>query len=741
MTHYDAAGWGPPSVARDGDPGETTQENSGKYTRDVCDSYTGSRGQANGGYLAAALAVAQELRNAPPSPPPRDKCFPGHARSTAPGDYDCPRWRQGFNDTQCEAVGCCVDAKLYPNRSNGWCYPAHITHSTRPEFVYSTHPWIVQEYFNYSASCGSSNRNASFLAAVEKGIKGGTIAWHAKPFTVIHELADPTMYSDSLNIAKRLNAQFGVNHGTVAGKMTDLPGVSIGIVPLLAQAGVKALHIGTNGQGNQVFPSFPDQHNLPPVFRWRHPATSDEVIIMNEQGYGRHVVLPRGFGIRSALRWQFTGDNEQPPTAEMVQACWNYSAHRQFPNAKLKASTLDEFAMELYKNRDRLPIVSQEIGNAWLPQMATDPWRLRIIRAVSRMRNEWITNGKIQAHDPDLLRYQSRLLIPIEHNFGMSVSKVINRTDHQSCWTNGCFHRKLASGGDHGSTGCATFGGNCDGYDGLAEFARERNSFLYPLPAVPGTNAIDKSAGDYVAFAEQVNKTIADLSVVPSIASLIAGHTDRLLPLDISDPSSLTLQTSRLRLEFDKTTGAISSLVQSVASATEHKWVGNNKRLGQFVYRTYTQEHDIDRFVAQFTPDYAGVYPEHANRSNDYSGACWNKPGMDDAIRTDPAMSHLPLESISRMWNVNLSKAWKGESSSGKTMLLQLALPSDAVELFGGMREISLNVTALENEQPGVVRVAFHLPYARMSFLLLCSFCCLLLVYAMYDRIFLRRMR
>jgi hypothetical protein len=133
-----------------------------------------------------------------------------------------------------------VDAKLYPNRSNGWCYPAHITHSTRPEFVYSTHPWIVQEYFNYSASCGSSIRNASFLAAVEKGIKGGTIAWHAKPFTVIHELADPTMYSDSLNIAKRLNAQFGVNHGTVAGKMTDLPGVSIGIVPLLAQAGVKA---------------------------------------------------------------------------------------------------------------------------------------------------------------------------------------------------------------------------------------------------------------------------------------------------------------------------------------------------------------------------------------------------------------------------------------------------------------------------------------------------------------------
>ena len=27
--------------------------------------------------------------------------------------------------------------------------------------------------------------------------------------------------------------------------------------------------------------------NLPPVFQWRHPTTGDEIIVMNEQGYGR----------------------------------------------------------------------------------------------------------------------------------------------------------------------------------------------------------------------------------------------------------------------------------------------------------------------------------------------------------------------------------------------------------------------------------------------------------------------
>ena len=123
MTHFDAAGWGPTSVAAPGARSESTQVNSGKYTNDVCDSYTGSQGQESGGYLAAALAVAEELRRGPPPPPPPGaaKCWPGHARSTEPIDYDCPGYKRGFNSSQCEAVGCCTDARLYPSRSSGWC--------------------------------------------------------------------------------------------------------------------------------------------------------------------------------------------------------------------------------------------------------------------------------------------------------------------------------------------------------------------------------------------------------------------------------------------------------------------------------------------------------------------------------------------------------------------------------------------------------------------------------------------
>ena len=133
------------------------------------------------------------------------------------------------------------------------------------------------------------------------------------------------------------------------------------------------------------------------------------------------------------------------------------------------------------------------------------------------------------------------------------------------------------------------------------------------------------------------------------------------------------------------------------------EWAGGGKRLGEFVYRTYTQAHDIDRFVAQFvsalrpskpprymylpfatywylirccvtadaglcsgqeqgghhllqTPPLARllcVFTPLALRlpqSTDFAGACWNHPGMDDSIKVDPAMAHLPIASISRAW-------------------------------------------------------------------------------------------
>ena len=68
---------------------------------------------------------------------------------------------------------------------------------------------------------------------------------------------------------------------------------------------------------------------------------------------------------------------------------------------------------------------------------------------------------------------------------------------------------------------------------------------------------------------------------------------------------------------------------------------------------------------------------------------------MDESIEADPAMP--PLSDCSKWWPVTLQKAWKtaGPIKHGETqtVLLLLALPATAVNQFGGMASIVLNVT------------------------------------------------
>ena len=56
-------------------------------------------------------------------------------------------------------------------------------------------------------------------------------------------------------------------------------------------------------------------------------------------------------------------------------------------------------------------------------------------------------------------------------------------------------------------------------------------------------------------------------------------------------------------------TGAITTLVDK---ATSIDWAaGENHSFGKFVYRTYTQDHDIDRYICQFASSYCGDGVHH----------------------------------------------------------------------------------------------------------------------------------
>ena len=104
-------------------------------------------------------------------------------------------------------------------------------------FIWTTGSWIIKEALN-----GSDDKKREQLI---KALKNGDIVPHAMPFTTHTELFDEDTFDFGLTIVDTIDEIRG--RKTVAAKMTDVPGHTKAIVPLLAKHGIKLLHVGVNG--------------------------------------------------------------------------------------------------------------------------------------------------------------------------------------------------------------------------------------------------------------------------------------------------------------------------------------------------------------------------------------------------------------------------------------------------------------------------------------------------------------
>jgi hypothetical protein len=134
---------------------------------------------------------------------------------------------------------------------------------------------------------------------LERAIERGLIAWHALPFTTHTELMSPALFRAGLSYAQELDRRF--DKTSIAAKMTDVPGHTLGMVPLLAEAGVKFLHLGVNTAS-----PVPD---VPPIFRWRAPGRFRGLVVMYQASYGE-TDFPAGDDI--GLSFAHTNDNIGP---------------------------------------------------------------------------------------------------------------------------------------------------------------------------------------------------------------------------------------------------------------------------------------------------------------------------------------------------------------------------------------------------------------------------------------------
>jgi hypothetical protein len=275
-------------------------------------------------------------------------------------------------------------------------------------FVWTTGSWLIDQFLEHSP--------ASERRRMEAAIEAGDLVWHALPFTTHTELMSADLFRFGLSIARRLDARFG--RTTIAAKMTDVPGHTRGIVPLLAEAGVKLLHLGLN-EGASV-------PEVPPVFAWRDEASGLDLLMIYEGQYGG---LVRVDGLPDALLVRMTSDNIGPPTPEAVQATYD-ELRQQFPGARVIPSTLDAFAAALEPARGRLPVLTSEIGDTWIHGVAADPQKVRALRTLVRLQPAIAADDTV----PEAARFdfQNNLLCVTEHTWGMDVK--VHLRDYEA-WT------------------------------------------------------------------------------------------------------------------------------------------------------------------------------------------------------------------------------------------------------------------------------------------------------------------
>jgi hypothetical protein len=273
---------------------------------------------------------------------------------------------------------------------------AKATRSSPDRFVWTTGSWLAYRFLE-----DASRRDRMQM---EEAIAEGDFHWHALPFTTHTELLSPDLFRMGLEYSKRLDDRFG--RKTIAAKMTDVPGHTLGIVPLLADAGIRLLHIGVNP--TSAVPQVPN------LFRWR--AGRDEIVVIYEPVYGSTTRLPGG----DYLSMNLTNDNLGPPIEKEIGQVYD-DLRRKYSGARIQAGNIDRVAKIMWKNRERLPVVTSEIGDTWIHGVGTDPQKVSRFRELERLRSEWIQKGLLKAKSEVDFRLCENLLLVAEHTWGMDI--------------------------------------------------------------------------------------------------------------------------------------------------------------------------------------------------------------------------------------------------------------------------------------------------------------------------------
>ena len=274
----------------------------------------------------------------------------------------------------------------------------------KKSFVWTTGSWVLKEAL----------KNPNQKDKLIKAIKDGNIVPHAMPFTTHTELLDEDSLNYGLSLVNDLDKIRG--RKTISAKMTDVPGHTKGLVSILAQNGIKLLHIGVNGASALV--------DVPPCFLWKDGE--DEIVVIYSGDYGGAF---KSDLVEEILYFDHTLDNHGAPSPQKVLDKFN-KIQAEFPDYEITAGTIDDFAEVIWNVRDKLSVFTGEMGDSWIHGSATDPYKSASLRTLIRLKNEWLKDGSLNRDSNEYKNLVDAILCTAEHTCGMDTKTYFSDYGH-----------------------------------------------------------------------------------------------------------------------------------------------------------------------------------------------------------------------------------------------------------------------------------------------------------------------
>ncbi len=438
----------------------------------------------------------------------------------------------GFTETQAQVMRRYFDV-YYPQAMKT---AATLREAGGDRYTWTTGSWLLYEYLEQAT--------AAQRTAMEAAVAKGDIAYHALPFSWETEMLDATVITGALGFAQTLDARFGKR--TIGAKMTDVPGHTRGIIAPLQAAGVRLLDIGVNGASTP--PEVPD------VFLWKDPEGRSLVMVYHRHNYGSTVLVP---GSDLAIDVEVREDNSGPHSIEEIKEIYA-GLRAKFPGAIITAATMSDVAAAVEPYRDKLPVVTGEIGDTWIYGIPSDPPKVARYREMARLRQEWVAQKKLAVGDATDRQLLRRLALAPEHTWGTDTKRYIDKEHYRPV----------------------------DLAKVLATTPYQTVQFSWQEKRDDITQGVNNLPA---AMQTEANARLATLAVK-------APSGEGMKTVDLASGAMKEIKTKHFTIAFDPKTGAIVKLENR---ATKRNWASAERPLALFTYQTLSAAEYAD-FIARY---------------------------------------------------------------------------------------------------------------------------------------------